>query len=371
MPYIWQFKDNIRPEYIFTFFFLCAIALWEALARQDGAHRSTGRVIALSVAVSLLIALSYGTRSVGIVLLPAMMLHGIIIHRKIRLESWIVGTLVTLFYLTYNYYTKTDASYISIFDSFYLSLPLYSFVEYLQSLLMLWSGNLGSVSGDVTISPTPLSEGLSVAAYILSLPLMIVGFIAASKKYVSIVDIFIIIYCILLLVFPSRDAPRYLFPIIPWFVYYMVMGLVWVSDFFKRGKPVILSIFLVFLSVDYVSAYAVIGFSPMKDGVFKKENFELFGFIKNKTSPSDVIVFRQPRVIALYAERKAAGYNPDFRGDFWPFLTRVKATYLVVATRKSVLWWPHGDALAIFVAENPERTTAVFHNSDYTVYRIR
>ena len=371
MPYIWQFKDNILSEYIFTLFSICALGLWEVLARHGERRRSTVRVVALSLAVSAFIALSYGTRSIGIILLPAMMIHGIVLHRKIRLESWIIGLLVASFYLIYNYYTKTDSAYLTIFKSYYLSQPYYSFIYYLESLISLWSGNLGGWNGDATLSSTPLSTALSTVANIVTLPLMILGFITVNRKYISSINIFVILYCIILLIFPAHESPRYLIPIIPWLVYYMISGIVWIANFFKRGRRVILSIFFVFLSATYVSAYASIGFSPMVDGIDKKENRELFAFIKETTSTSDVIVFQKPRVLALYTGRKSAGYNPRYRGDPWPILRKITATYLVVPTPASLLWRRQGNRLAALVSEYPKRVKAVFHNADFTVYKIR
>lgn len=371
MPYIWQYKDNIMSEFIFILFSLCALGLWEVIARQDENQRSVGRVVALSLAVSAFIALSYGTRSIGIVLLPAMMIHGIVIHRKIKLESWIVGISFTSFYLIYNYYTKSDESYLVIFKSYYLSLPYYSFIVYIKSLILLWSGDLGSWSGNTSLSSTPLSMALSMSTYIIAMPLVIIGFIVVNRNYISVISVFVILYIILLLVFPSRSAPRYLLPILPWFVYYMISGITWVAGLLKRGKSIALSIFLVLFSATYVSAYGVIGFSPMINGIDKRENLELFAFIKKNTSTSDVIVFRVPRILALYTDRKSAGYDIRYRGDPWPVLKKVGATYLVVPTPASPFWRPRGGMLTTLVSKYPERVKAVFHNTDYTVYKIR
>ena len=138
-PFLTGFRDEVRPDALFLFLFLLTLLLGERWSGQPVAlhARSIGRGLMLGAVAYL----AYGTRSVGIVLLPALAL--VEVWRCRRLGAVIVTAGIAWFVLALaqTFTLHADSGYAKL-----LTLDphtvLYNAYSYATSLSLLWSNAL-------------------------------------------------------------------------------------------------------------------------------------------------------------------------------------------------------------------------------------
>ncbi len=86
-PYLWQLKGSLASEV--PFFLFLYLGLW--LAERIPDERGEGmRDVAFGAAAGLALYLAYATRSVGLVFIPAVLLHDLLRFRKLRRGSLVL-----------------------------------------------------------------------------------------------------------------------------------------------------------------------------------------------------------------------------------------------------------------------------------------
>ena len=89
-PSIWNFKDDVISDFPFLFFvYLTLFVIQKAYTGPKPARRK----VTLAVLTGVLVYLSFGTRNVGIVILPALFLYDLIRSRRPSLFPWIASVV--------------------------------------------------------------------------------------------------------------------------------------------------------------------------------------------------------------------------------------------------------------------------------------
>ena len=134
----------------------------------------------------------------------------------------------------------------------------------------------------------------------------------------------------------------------------------------KLKRPgLILILFCLAILVTYFSKYTTMDFGPEYEGPGNEESIALFEYIRNNTEPTDVFVFRKPRVLALFTGRSATVYHEtEDDNALWEYVHEVDAAYLVTGILDS-------EFFPGFVKKHRDSLESVYANDDFTIYRIK
>ena len=108
-------------------------------------------------------------------------------------------------------------------------------------------------------------------------------------------------------------------------------------------------------------------YDTIEKGVKTKYATEMFDYISSTTKPNDVIIFRKPRILALFTDRDASVYprqdDPDF---FIRYLDTIEADYVISGEIDG-----KKDLVKLLVEQRSQFFSKVFQNEVFTVYSYR
>jgi len=349
-PYFWDFKDNVLSDIPFLLF-TCLSLLFVQRAYQADRSRRSGLLYA--IAVGLLVCLSYGTRSLGIVLIPCVVIYDIIKCRRPAQFSIVVTLIFGLYVLLQTMFLHSDRSYFKVF-AISPEVILYKVFLDTRPLSVLWDNGYSSV--------------LRSTLFLIVCVLAIIGYVKRIKGGVTVFEIFLPLYLIPVIVVPIAYGTRYLIPVIPLYVFYALVGVKKLS-FFEREKlerPVFI-ILIAAIFVSYGGKYLKTDYGPIAEGVGKRESIELFDYIKENTAKEDIFIFRKPRVLALFAGRRTSAYHlPQDDKELWGYFREINAAYIIIG-RPFLEDWKY---LRFFVEKYKNSLQEVYSNADFIVYKI-
>lgn len=150
--------------------------------------------------------------------------------------------------------------------------------------------------------------------YIFSLPLMVVGIISQRR---SIYSWALILYTVLTIglyiFFPGQQGIRYIFPIVPIYIVYTILGIFWINNNYFQRKRIsfnticlVLVIFIFiqfnFYNLRFISHNLTFDRTEF-GGPYSSDSIEMLSYIKTQTSEESVIVFFKPRAMRLFTDR--------------------------------------------------------------------
>ncbi|WP_133511796.1 ArnT family glycosyltransferase [Candidatus Thiosymbion oneisti] len=220
----------------------------------------------------------------------------------------------------------------------------------------------------------------SFLLYAMSVPFVLIGI---TRRYKS--DYHILLYVALVvffhLIWPGRQGLRYLFPLLPFYVSFMVTGIE-VSHrsaaiFGKRIKPsyLVVAVMMTLLFFTEEIGYRIyenvtngrtVLWGPFRPdrtwlwGPFSPQAREMFHFIRDNTDTEDIIVFFKPRVMRLMTDRMSIAHRrgKDINmGD-----------YLVVLKNPEAIYY-RGNLYGDVLKSIPHRKT-LFDNARFTVIKL-
>ena len=346
-PYLWSFKEHILSDMPFLFFTLLALLVLDRASQlKDGGPRSLGR----AVLCGFLLYLSFGTRAFGLALVPAMFALDLRNGRRFRKFTWTAAGAFAAFALIQVLLIRGGGEYFDQVFARPLSVAK-NLAVYAESLSSLWDNGY--------------SRALQWAFFILTLFLAGTGWRARREEKHSLYEVFLLIYLPSVILLPTRQ-PRYLIPALPFYFALTLEGLGALTRS-KRAKTRAVAAFLALTALFYAGAYSRKSLAPLPEGPHTAESRELFDYIRTRTRAQDVFIFRKPRALALYTERRASFYNPEDDDDgLWRYFEKIGAGYLIVSRALP----PDPAVLGPFVERHPERLKLIFANADFTVHRI-
>ncbi len=382
-PVYWDAKDRVLSDLPFLFFSILALWLVERILStppipidRDALSRggdpilpltkgetegvipeSSSRPIVAAFILALAAYAAYALRSIGIVLPAAIVLHHFIRRRLLRPTRFVCvfAVLFALLLILQTRFAPSEASYAEQLrpspGHIYWNLRYY-----FDSLPLFWSNGYW-----------PLGARLF---FLACLALAVWGY--GRKVYPSpgIVEVYLPLYCIPVLLHGYRDL-RFLLPLLPLGFYYTLFGLQsikWLQQRKRREAAVTIFAFLTILS--FAGRYSQMNFGPIREGITKPETQELFEFIRENTSEDATIVFRKPRVLAFYANRRSAIFHEPLPGeDLADWFDSIGADYLVVGPFSVPELNP--EFIHAWVAQHSSRVERVFSNRDFEVYRLK
>ena len=110
-------------------------------------------------------------------------------------------------------------------------------------------------------------------------------------------------------------------------------------------------------------SYAKTDFGPFPAGIGKQSAIELFQYVRTGTDASAVLIFRKPKAMGLFGERRTAAYpQAGTDSELWQYIASIHASYLVEGPIDDPIW--HA-----FIQRNENRLSVAYSNSEFKVYR--
>jgi hypothetical protein len=354
-----QATNTIGSDELFLAFLYLTLLLMEKRG-QAGPSSSTQTV--LSATAGLTAYLAFGTRSLGALAIVALVIQELVAWRRIGRSTLVTLAVFAVLASLQALLVHSDRYYLDQFRGGPGVLVEHA-AWYAERLAAFWSNG-------VWHGPAVLLAGASLL-------LAAAGFALRARRGVGVCEVFALLYAAVILLWPSYEAERYLFPVIPLVVFYLFCGFdhPWLTR--RPGlRRTAFGLLLAGTAVSYVSRYATLDWGPSRHGVHTAEAQKLFQCIVDRTRPDDVVLFAKPRAMALMTRRpSAAPFVANDDDQLWSYIQQVKAAYLVVARRDGVFGRAENrdlsEYLRALVARSPERFAQICANSDFTLYRIQ
>lgn len=363
-PYFWEYKDHIKSE--IPFFVAAYLSIYLVHKSYDAIEAGATNWVKLGyvLATGAAFYLAYGTRSIGLILLPCLGLYDLVRKRKFGLPSaYAVGVVaLTIAMIVVQYFLlRSDRAYVELVQaesqSFlrdWMRFILMNIPRYATSMTQIWDNGYSKL----------LRVGLTLVMYGLAA----IGFWAQFRKKVTFIELFVTLYTVFVLIIPMDGGVRYLLPVVPFYMFYSLQGLRALPQ--HRGfRNAAFAAVTAAVLVTYVSGYTTYNFKEIPNGITKQEAVEFFDYIKRQTGENDVVIFTKPRALALYTGRKSS-YYPGLLGDkgIWDYFQRIKATHIVLGPAGVE---PQDQVfLSEFLSKYRNCVREEYSNGAFSVYRI-
>jgi hypothetical protein len=360
-PFLWLYKDRVMSEILFMLFTCLALHLIDAEPDRP-AWRRLGRAVLAGVVVYL----SFGTRPLGLVLVPCAVLAdmaggaGLASLRRWRWPGLASAGALGAFAVCVLVQRAVLGAQGSYAEQFAASpwAPLVNVVSL--------------VGGADEVLGSPAQRPLRLVVLAPLVALVLYGYVACLRRRVMARELFGPLYLAAIVLWPpgrpEGASARYLLPLLPFAFLYLGHGAFGLARLLGPawGRRAAVGLAGTVL-LGYAVMYARLDFGPLRHGIGRAETQALLDHVRQHTPDDAVVVFSKPRALALLTGRRAALTRvPASDADLWDQLHRLGATHLVVGRP-----FPETDEfLRRFAERNDDRLWAVFRNRHFTVYRL-
>jgi len=343
-PNFWAAKDNVLSDLPFVFFF------WLALLLASRASRSYSWALGLGT----IFYVTAGTRTIGVTIVAAFLLHEFRLHRKITAFALLpVPICAALLAAQSRVIASGQGSYFDLFHPTVASV-IGNFLAYTRALATFWMGNS--------------KTALTFVILAITTALAILGVYAHAKRRPELVEISLVLYLAAVIIWPGRPGIRLLYPVIPFYVYLVVAGGSLLSSHLakSRARAVATAVLLLLLGTGYLIAYRNNNWQAIAETDGLASFNDLCRRVQVSTHDHDVFLCRRPRALTLFVRRSAAVYDTGSDANLWRFAEQIHASYLLCNRREA----QDIDFLLPFIARSKSKLDLVYHNSDFELYRI-
>jgi hypothetical protein len=346
-PFFWRFKDHVLSDIPFLFFALLALLLIERAPRLT---TGVGKQIGLAVLTGAVLYLAYGTRTVGIVLVPVLVLHDLLRHRRPALATFLAVGVFVLAAGAQRLLMASGTNYLQMY-TFNAAELLRQGEVYLWGPGVLWQGASADRPRRIFIVMVSL--------------LALLGYLLRCAQRPRACELFVPLYLLPVLLVRGFQDGRYLIPILPLYLAYALYAVSRGATMLPRpARALALGLFLAPIAFGYGWYYMRADFGPIPDGVEKAETVAFFRYVRDHTEPGAVFVCRKPRALALYGGRPASVYHRQGDAhDLWRYFRDIRASYLVLSPPDRPFWRD-------FVQAQTPQLRRVYANPDFELFRI-
>lgn len=354
-PYFWSFKDNVLADIPALLFILATLLVVERWERDSDSDRSP---VATGVLIGLLAYLAYGTRSVGAIVLPALIAYQILINRRITRVGVVATATTVVLAILQHIIVPIESGYAKLF-SLDPTILVNNAVNYGKALSLLWENGYSKL----------LRGSMFAVCGLLALW----GIWQKWRRSPSIVDVFTVLYAVPILTFSvgGLTQPRYVIPLMPLYLFYAAYGVSTLRTS-SRSSP-IPALFLAVAAACYFSRYTTLHYGPISTGIAQPDSIALFEFVKRNTKRDDVLMFAKPRVLALFGERRVVSYHGRASHDaLWRYIVAQRVNFVVVGTGalRPELDYLRPGYLGEFVEQFPDRFQLLSVHGPLEVYAV-
>lgn len=353
-PQVYLFHDLLVAEPLF----LCLLFLSLERIERVFDKRPKGRTLRDSLVLGVLFYLCFGCRSAGLMLIPGAWAFAIVRRRRIPGEL-IIATAVSLAgYLLQKLILGPDL-YMAQFHPT-MAVVAANVYSYLSVSQEPWNPGLGLITTHTIAGVMWALAGLGIFSQIRQRTL-------GNRA----IEWFALPYLAVILAWPASQGFRFLLPLFPLFVFYLIEGGCWIASrltgvqaSWRRAAIALVILFTVSYPLTY---WKRVSFGRIGEAEGSPAFSELCAYIHENSSPDSRFLFSRARLLSLLTDR--AALTSDRTHDFprmWSVLEREGVRYICFAR---VL--PDDEAdLAPLVSLEAKKLKPVFTNGDFTLYEI-
>lgn len=312
--YFLSFSDNILSDFPFLFFSVLTIFLFKK--SNNFLHQ---------VFLGILIYFTYSIREIGIVLIPSLIVYQVqeifcakVINRKQK-SFYIIPHIIfiLLFIPSFVFFPKTGGGNYDLILNQSLGLMHDNIIYYGHLISAYLLGN--TVSSKIMDIPL---------LWIFPLFIVFVGLIIEKKNlHIVIYTTFIMVIYVL---WPAVQGIRFLFPVIPFILFFFVNGINFFTDKFNIKFLNIIILILFSVNIIYEGLKSTLYWSHLDTNTaYTPEMKEIYSFISNTVPENEIIVFFKPRVLRLFTERNSISLK-DYNGSKDNFILLKKGIHVSI-----------------------------------------
>jgi len=347
-PYVWSLKDSVVADILFLLFFYLA-----ALVAAHPWGHEVRRPYVWAAGAGVLLYLCVGTRTVGLSVVVGWVIYGIVKRRKVTgVALTAIAVCAGLMLVQRGIFGAGEQSYADQLHPTLTSM-LANLREYSRDFVMLWAQPWGRTLSIVTFAMTACLAGFGLCRHM--------------EKGLTTIEAFLIPYLFAVWVWPSPQGLRFLLPVIPFYIFLMLLGL---QELVRRARQVpiraVAAIPLLFIALSYAAFFRTANYGVIHQTDGRPSFNELCKFIRTRTDPADVFIFRRSRALSLFTSRPAAVYDLSDPNQVSHELEDFHAAYVVT----SPIFDEDRKVLIPFVERFSSRLKKVSENSDFQLYRV-
>jgi 4-amino-4-deoxy-L-arabinose transferase-like glycosyltransferase len=347
-PFFRDFKNQIFSDLPFLFFFLLSIWLAEQSLIVRPGRSTTFRT---GIILGVVWAASYATRTAGAVLPLALVATELLTQRRLQRSTIVALAVFALSAMLQSIWLQDPSDYL-VHSAYHPAVIISNAAAY-----------AGSFRG---LLDTGFSARGTRALFAIANVFVVAGFIRSWMKGQRLPAITSLLYLGGALLWPVNAGVRYLIPLIPFYLFYGVVGIRLLDERLLRQRHVIaLSAAGLALAV-YGGLYYQSMRTPWYPRIDNANARSLFRFVRASTPSTAVIIFKKPRALALYTGRRGAIYTTSEHRHPWQFIEKIGATFIVTIRRSAQ------DSVYVtdLEMERPHSLAEVFANGEFVVYRL-
>ena len=299
-PELLRFLDNILSDIPFLFLSTLAILLADFYTRETQ-HK---RRLTLAIMTGVAVFAAFFVRTQGLILLSSILLFQVIrfLGQREQRNQLVIDMLIMvasfgiLWGISMLIFPGGQTSYLALYSGFSIDLVINNIVSYSRLFREFF-----------TTLP-----GQDLFFWIFTVSFFI-GLITRLKTDLLFV-LYAALYLLVIWTWPEWQGYRFIFPLLPFFVYFAFQGIKTVFGWIRKDTRHIgprLTYTCLFLMTTIFAfnagnnAYINLRDNREINGPFDPLSLETFNFIRNETPPESVIVFFKPRAMRLMTDRYA------------------------------------------------------------------
>ncbi len=345
-PVFWGQRDFILSEYPYLLFSFAALL---AIERTYAGLERDRIEIGKAVLVSALLYCAYGTRTIGIALVFALIVADLLKFRRPSRFLLSVLAVTAVLIGAQTLLLISPKGYISAFH-FSLHTVTVNAIYYGKTLSYVWANGF--------------SKGIQIVFAVVFTAAATWGFAKSLWRERGVKEFYLLGYVAVLLAWNAEIGLRGLMPVLPLYLFYGLRE--WIHFFDALRLPVraiTVGALVGWAAVSYAGEIRHENAMPAEPNVADSDVQAMFAFAREHTSIGDVLVFPKPRTLALFTERRVAALSPEqSEAQSVAFLRSIHATVLVDPEWSAVR--ASGDEMKALGAQE------VFHKGEYRVYRL-
>jgi hypothetical protein len=347
-PLFWGFKSDILSD--FSFMMVCMLTLFVLYGRYvkeaDRYVDNKRKKWVFAFVMGLFLYLPYATREIGIVFVPAVLCFELFHYRKITIVTCIAVLVFAVLAGVQSVGLKSPEGAAERDQRIaelaverekikppaghadFISVDVSSIIaqgeRYLAELRSFWPENENG-----------FASAAGWIAFSIVLLFALAGYVKAVINGPGILEIFIVGYIAILVLFSGFQGLRYFVPIIPFFLLYAFK--MHEELLLTKYRNIMIAVAALFVSTTafvYASNYDTY-FNKQNRGITTPEAIAFFEYVENSTPEDAVFIFSKPRVLSLLTRRDASDWpgknwlkksGPDFMVKY---MNAIGADYLV------------------------------------------
>jgi len=355
-PYVWQQKDRLLSETPFMLFAYVALLLAEK-AQEEAERR---RAVIWGLLAGTFAYLAFGTRTVGVVLIPSILVGDWLRRRRLGTASVVILAAFLVGVAAQKCLLVVEGSYL---DQLVFAPAL--FVRIAFSLVRA----LGYF----------LENGYSNGARLILFACLLApacwALRARVRERLTVWELFAVCNCMVLVFWQAAEYERrFLLPILPLFFLWVAEGVHRInSTSFRRLEMPAAAILTAAVLLSYAGWYSCMDVGPIRNGVSSPEAAALFDWVDKQTDERDLFLFPKPRAFALYTGRHALAHHvADDPQRLSRTLQKHGVTHVVVYHSSPFpIFQKSSQLVETLIAEEPAGFDKIYENPGFRVYRLR